>query len=141
MSYYNYHQNIVYPDDSPFWVRICGLPLTCDIHQLHENFVLQEKYWDSYTEQEKIQEETLNPQQSKINDLEIEEQENTHFWIVSENLDRLYFSIVVTPSASDPSEISDLVEKTAIFGEVDAKEYVLRGLEKWRRRTVRRTSL
>ena len=26
---------------------------------------------------------------------------------------------------SDPSEISDLVEKTAIFGEVDAKESVL----------------
>ena len=106
-------------------MRIGSLPFAGDIHQVHENFVLQDKYWDSYTEQEKIQEETLNPQQSKINGLEIEEQENTHFWIVPENLDRLYYHIVVTPSASDPSEISDLVEKTAIFGEVDAKESVL----------------
>ena len=81
VSYYNYHQNITYPDEPPFWVRIGGLPFTSDIHQVHEDFVLQEKYWDSYTEQEKIQEETLNPQESEINGLEIEEQDNTHFWI------------------------------------------------------------
>ena len=98
MSYYNYHQNIAYPDEPLFWVRIGGLLFTGDIHQVHEDFVFQEKYWDSYTEQE----------------------ENTHFWIDPENPDWLYFNIVVTPS-----EISDLVEKTAIFGEVDAKEYVL----------------
>ena len=35
------------------------------------------------------------------------------------------FISIVTPSESDPSEISDLVEKTEIFGEVDAKESVL----------------
>ena len=124
-SYYNYHQNIAYPDEQPFWVRIGGLPFTGDIHQIHEDFVLQEKYWDSYTEQEKIQEETLNQLETEINDLEIEKEDNTHFWIDPENPDRLYFNIVVTPSESDPSEISDLVEKTEIFGEVDAKESVL----------------
>ena len=115
VSYYNYHQNITYPDEPPFWVRIGGLPFTSDIHQVHEDFVLQEKYWDSYTEQEKIQEETLNQLETEINGLKIEEQENTHLWIDPENSDRLYFNIVVTPSESDPSEISDLVEKTAIF--------------------------
>ena len=26
MSYYNYHQNIAYLDEPPFWVRIGGLP-------------------------------------------------------------------------------------------------------------------
>ena len=62
-------------------MRIGGFPFIVDIHQVHENFVFQEKYWDSYNEQEKIQEETLNPQESEINGLEIEEQENTHFWI------------------------------------------------------------
>ena len=81
VSYYNYHQNIAYPDEPPFCMRIGGLLFIVDIYQVHENFVLQEKYWDSYTEQEKIQEETLNPQESEINGLEIEEQKNTHFWI------------------------------------------------------------
>ena len=28
VSYYNYHQNITYPDEPPFWVRIGGLPFT-----------------------------------------------------------------------------------------------------------------
>ena len=97
------------------WLRIGGLPFTSDIHQVHEDFVLQEKYWDSYTEQEKVQEETLNQLEIEINDLKIEEQENNHFWIGPENSDRLYFNIVTTPSESDPSEISDLVKKTAIF--------------------------
>ena len=32
VSYYNYHQNIPYPDEPPFWVRIGGLPFTSDIH-------------------------------------------------------------------------------------------------------------
>ena len=125
VSYYNYHQNIAYPDEPPFWVRIGGLPFTGDIHQVHEDFIFQEKYWDSYTKQEKIQEETLNQLENEINDLEIEKEDNTHFLIDPENPDRLYFNIVVTPSKSDPSEISDLVEKTEIFGEVDAKESVL----------------
>ena len=63
-------------------IHICSnIPFTGDIHQVQEDFVLQEKYWDSYTEQEKIQDETLNPQESEINGLEIEEQKNTHFWI------------------------------------------------------------
>ena len=44
VSYYNYHQNIVHPDEPSFWVRIVGLPFTGDINQVHENFVLQEKY-------------------------------------------------------------------------------------------------
>ena len=44
VSYYNYHQNIVHPDEPSFWVRIFGLPFTGDINQVHENFVLQEKY-------------------------------------------------------------------------------------------------
>ena len=44
VSYYNYHQNIVHPDEPLFWVRIFGLPFTGDINQVHENFVLQEKY-------------------------------------------------------------------------------------------------
>ena len=43
--------------------------------------LFQEKYWDSYTEQEKVQEETLNQLEIEINDLKIEEQENNHFWI------------------------------------------------------------
>ena len=81
VSYYNYHQNIAYPDEPPFCMRIGGLLFIVYIYQVHENFVLQEKYWDSYTEQEKIQDETLNPQESEINGLEIEEQKNTHFWI------------------------------------------------------------
>lgn len=125
VSYYNYHQNITYPDEPPFWVRIGGLPFTSDIHQVHEDFVLQEKYWDSYTEQEKIQEETLNQLEIEINDLEIEKEDDTHFWIDLENPDRLYFNIVVTPSESDPFKISNLVEKTTTFGEVDAKKFVL----------------
>ena len=125
VSYYNYHQNIAYPDEPPFWVRIGGLPFTGDIHHVHEDFVLQEKYLDSYTEQEKIQEETLNQLETEINDLEIEKEDNTHFWIDPENPNRLYFNIVVTPFESDPSKILDLVEKTEIFGEVDAKESVL----------------
>ncbi|KAL0005018.1 hypothetical protein SO802_012579 [Lithocarpus litseifolius] len=115
VSYYSYHQNIAYPDEPPFWVRIGGLPFTGDIHQVQEDFVLQEKYWDSYTEQEKVQEETLNQLETEFDGLKIEEQENTHFWIDPENSDRLYFNIVATPSKSDPSEILDLVEKTAIF--------------------------
>ena len=60
-------------------MRIGGLPFTDDIHQVHEVFVLQEKYWDSYTEQERIQEETLNQLETEINDLEIEKEDNTHF--------------------------------------------------------------
>ena len=39
VSYYNYHQNIAYPDEPLFWVRIGGLPFTGDIHQVHEDFV------------------------------------------------------------------------------------------------------
>ena len=107
-------------------IHICSnIPFTGDIHQVQEDFVLQEKYWDSYTEQEKIQEETLNQLETEIYDLEIEKEDNSHFWIDLENPDRLYFNIIVTPSKSDPSKISSLVEKTEIFGEVDAKESVL----------------
>ena len=39
VSYYNYNQNIVYPDEPLFWVRIGGLPFAGDIHQVHEDFV------------------------------------------------------------------------------------------------------
>lgn len=67
--------------------------------------------------------------------MEIEEQEHTHFWIDPEHLDQIFFNIEDSdklsfnieeaPFESEPSEISDLVEKTTIFGEVDAKESVL----------------
>ena len=72
-SYYNYHQYIAYPNEPPFWLRIGGLPFTGNIHQVYENFVLQEKYWDSYIEQENVQEETLNSRESELDSLEIEE--------------------------------------------------------------------
>jgi len=71
-SYYNYHLYIAYPNEPPFWLRIGSLPFTSDIHQVHENFVLQEKYWNSYIEQENVQ-ETLNSQDFEIDSLKIEE--------------------------------------------------------------------
>ena len=67
----------------------------------------------------------MNQLETEINDLEIEKEDNTHFWIDPENPNRLYFNIVVTPFESDPSKISNLVEKIEIFGEVDAKDSVL----------------
>ena len=67
----------------------------------------------------------MNQLETEINDLEIEKEDNTHFLIDPENPNRLYFNVVVTPFEIDPSKILDLVEKTEIFGEVDAKESVL----------------
>lgn len=115
-------------------MRIGSLPFTNDIYQVHENLVLQENIGIHILNKKRYKKKHLI-QKSKINSLEIEEQVHTHFWIDPKHLDRIYFNIEDSdklsfnieeaPFESEPSEISDLVEKTTIFGEVDAKESVL----------------